>query len=572
MSVRLLLSNILTVLILLFGCLPLVASAFEEVVLFESDITPYQDGSFLVEETITYNFGEELRHGIFRTIKKTHQQEASSWYKTRGIDIELQEVTMDDTEVPYQVTDNKEELYLKIGDPNIEISDQHVYRITYKVLGGLSYYDNNSTELYWNATGHDWEAPMRQAVVRVNADSDLLSSQRFCYVGQVGVTDSCNIYATSTYVSFTSSILYPGAGLTIAQELSGGVAKQVVEHSPVWLYWLVGSGIWLLLVGWFGYRYKTAHKPLTTVVSQYEPYDDFKPMFTGVLMDGRLDSHDITAGLVYLAEQGFIKIRKTEQKVLLVFEVNDYEVTLLRDIGEVETTFLKDVLLLLFDYYDSVGKTVKLSKLKADTSKRKKNAQSIQKLKSAMMDDLVQRGYFEQLVTFPTLIIVIVAGLFLVPFTLPIIIAVYSSLAFPLIVVMLGTFIVLGFSYQRRTKKGYEALNHLKGFKEFLSVTDKERFKFHNAPEKNAEQFMRLLPYAIALRVEKEWSSVFKDIQISSPDWYEGQGTFSALALTNDISAFSGSFAGATSSPSSGGSGGGGFSGGGSGGGGGGSW
>ncbi|MEZ4199999.1 MAG: DUF2207 domain-containing protein [Candidatus Paceibacterota bacterium] len=141
------------------------------------------------------------------------------------------------------------------------------------------------------------------------------------------------------------------------------------------------------------------------------------------------------------------------------------------------------------------------------------------------------------------------------------------------VTLVLTMLVAVGFAYQRRTRKGHEAAMHLKGFRGFLSVTEKERLTFHNAPQKNAEQFMEYLPYAVAFGVEKEWADVFKDIQIASPDWYEGNTTtFSAVALSRDIGAFSSSFTASTSSPSGSGSSGGGFSGGGAGGGGGGSW
>ena len=109
----------------------------------------------------------------------------------------------------------------------------------------------------------------------------------------------------------------------------------------------------------------------------------------------------------------------------------------------------------------------------------------------------------------------------------------------------------------------------------FLSVTEKERYTFFNAPEKSPELFMKYLPYAIAFKVEKEWSKVFEGITMPNPSWYEGgsMSTFSATALASDIGAFSSSVvSSSTSSSGTSGSSGGGSSGGGGGGGGGGSW
>ena len=89
------------------------------------------------------------------------------------------------------------------------------------------------------------------------------------------------------------------------------------------------------------------------------------------------------------------------------------------------------------------------------------------------------------------------------------------------------------------------------------------------------EQFEKLLPFAMAMNVEKKWAEAFKDIYKEPPDWYRGShpGRFHTHSLVSNLSRMS-TQTGAmmTSSPrSSGGSGfggGGGFSGGGFGGGG----
>jgi len=141
------------------------------------------------------------------------------------------------------------------------------------------------------------------------------------------------------------------------------------------------------------------------------------------------------------------------------------------------------------------------------------------------------------------------------------------------------------------TQYGVDVRQQIKGFKDFLSTTDRDRFNFHNAPdsfksvaiddesqsfkapEKSSTQFMEYLPYAIALGVETKWAQQFQDITIPKPDWYVSPGTaaFVASNFTDQMSTVSDTINSAVT-PSSSGSGGGGFSGGGSGGGGGGSW
>ena len=97
-----------------------------------------------------------------------------------------------------------------------------------------------------------------------------------------------------------------------------------------------------------------------------------------------------------------------------------------------------------------------------------------------------------------------------------------------------------------------------------------------NAPEKNPETFQALLPFAMALGVEKQWAAQFKDIYMKGVDWYSGvsRGAFNPATFANDMTAFAATAQTTMRSAPAGGSGagGGGFSGGGFGGGGGGSW
>jgi len=115
-----------------------------------------------------------------------------------------------------------------------------------------------------------------------------------------------------------------------------------------------------------------------------------------------------------------------------------------------------------------------------------------------------------------------------------------------------------------RTKKGVHAKEHILGLKRYLSVAEKERLKFHNAPEKNPTHFDHLLPYAMALGVEEDWADQFEDLHRKPPSWYDdGQGgVFNAIVFTRAINNFSSAAnTNLTSKPSSASSG---FSGGGS--------
>ncbi len=540
----------------------------EEINLFESVYEVHPDGAVEVTETIQYDFSDNQRRGIFRLLETTHAQPASTFFKERLIEIQVHGVTRDGQEEPFRVEQRGDELEIRIGDPDVTITGPHSYRIHYTLIGALSY-GPQGVELYHNVTGNGWEVPINEVVARISGvEGVVFTDQRACYQGGMGSTESCAEITTDGEVTVMSSRpLGPAEGLTIAQALDPeSVAVVVIERTIPFLPFVALFVLYVLSVTAYIFRFRRWHKPEVPFLVQYEPYPDTLPMYAGVLIDGQLDSKDITAGIIYLAEQGFLKITREERKVLGLFTADNYRLTLLRPASDAPTVFSHSVLHMLFKDQE-VGEQTSLHELRNDTSRQLANSQVLAKLRSALSKDLYERGFFEawsrrDVVSLTAGMVIVIAG------------AVFSQ-SIPLIFIgTLLTLIVYACAlwgvHRRRTPKGFEALNHLKGFKHYLSVAEKDRISFHNAPAKNPEQFLAFLPYAIAFGVEKEWAAVFRDVTIPNPGWYEGSSvhSFSAVALSSELSSFSS----AVGSSGAAGSSGGGSSGGGGGGGGGGSW
>ncbi len=544
------------------------AGGVERISSFNADIEMQQNGDFWVTERITYEF-PQAKHGIFRCLPTLHAEQPSSLIRERYIDITFETVTMDGVDVPYTREREGKNTCIRIGDPDNMISGTHTYSIHYVVGGALSYLEYGGAELYWNVTGHEWEVPIDVVEVRVYGIDGLLLRERACYRGIVGEEASCEIRTDDTGVPiFVARNLFPGEGVTVAQALNrSNIPVDVRERYS--MAWKVVAFVSVLLLG-FGiglYRYKTKEDTDAPIIPQYEPYPGVKPMYAGYLFDRRLDPRDITAGIVYLAEQGFIRIKKTETKVLFFFEVDDFALTLLRPMEEARDIFETQLLQVIFGAGASVGISVTLGDLRNNLSIQTRNRALIRQLTEALRKDMKAEGFYTGF-SFASMggRAWAVSALVMSAIAISISREVFVATA----VFMLVIFVAL--IDGRRTKKGYEALDHLKGFKDFLQVTDSQRFIFHNAPERNAEHFMEYLPYAIAFGVEKEWAKTFEGITIPNPEWYEGGAsgsTFNALSLTQSLGGF-GTALGSASGTSA--SSGGGHAGGGSGGGGGGSW
>jgi len=137
---------------------------------------------------------------------------------------------------------------------------------------------------------------------------------------------------------------------------------------------------------------------------------------------------------------------------------------------------------------------------------------------------------------------------------------------------------------KRPTIRGRELLDEMLGFKDFLEIAEKDELNLRNPPEKTPELFETMLPFALALGVEQQWSERFAEVLANirgpdgdgySPSWYNGRWNTSNLSKTTKglSSGLSSAVSSSVSPPgSSSGGGGGGSSGGGGGGGGGGGW
>ena len=133
------------------------------------------------------------------------------------------------------------------------------------------------------------------------------------------------------------------------------------------------------------------------------------------------------------------------------------------------------------------------------------------------------------------------------------------------------------------TKEGRAVLDRIAGFRQYLSITERERLDRMTAPEDTSELFERYLPYAIALGVENRWADRFQGVLAAAASqgqqgfgWYYGSSdpwSSPGRFVDNVGSSLTSAISSASTAPgSSSGSGGGGSSGGGGGGGGGGGW
>jgi len=540
----------------------------EEIQSFVSDIHIYNDGTIIIEENIEYDFGNALRHGIYRDIPYRY----SSGLTKYSVRLDVEDVTnFRDEPYMYEVSKSGGWANIRIGDPDRKITGTHNYRIKYKVEGGIGFFEDHD-ELYWNVTGDEWRVPILSSGANVHFDEEASGEiKAACYTGYYGSTQqNCSFEDTNSGVKFsTNGSLNGGEGLTIVVGIPKGIIEEPSSLSK-FLWFLSDNWAFALpLIVFFGmlYFWKTRGKDPETagvIAVKYEPPEDLSPAEAGTLIDERANMLDITSTVIDLAVRGYLTIEEQKSTIFYFFNNTDYKLIRTDKSDEELKSYEKSVLSGLF----SGKKTNKVSQL------RNKFYTRLPGIKKDLYKELVSNQYFP---TNPENVRSIYKWIGIGS----IILGFFLMALFPLgLCILLSGIIILIFSryMPRKTKKGSLKNEELLGFREFIDRAEKDRIE--KLAIDDPTLFDRVLPYALVFGLEDKWAGAFKDLYKEPPNWYHSSNygnVFSPNIFVNDIGRSLGVMNRSLSSTPrrSGGSGfssGGGFSGGGGGGGGGGSW
>jgi hypothetical protein len=551
---------------------------------FDTDLTVEANADLLVEERIAVVFSEP-RHGIYRTIPVRYSD-------TKGYAYSLGLRLIDVTDAAgrrhaTEVTSEGRYVKIRIGDPDRTVEGAVLYVLRYRVRDALVAFPEHD-EIYWNATGHEWNAPIDRSSATVRLPGPLPASvlQSAGYTGAFGSRerDVAITYPAPGVVRFDATRpLGQLEGLTVAV----GFPQGLVAFPSTWdRARRLAADNWILLLPlpWLAFllgRYRQyGRDPAPTgepVMVTYEPPPGLTPGGIGTLIDERVDLADITATVVDLAVRGHLMIR-TEDRDRLLGLLTHEETIFVRQTGG-QGTLLPHEQAVMTALFAGGGEV-------AASDLRNKFYTHIPRIRRALYARLVEKGHFDaspEATRARWVRLGAVAGVATG-------LAGYAWMAYrgvlppaahvvPIVAGALtwGLFWLLAPAMPRRTKEGARARQWALGFQEFASRVEGDRLARSAADPRHA--FEALLPYAMALGVAGEWARKFEGIYAQqAPAWYtggdSGSGAFSTRSFERRLSgAMAETGRSMTAAPrSSSGSGGGGFSGGGGGGGGGGSW
>ncbi|MFD1943869.1 DUF2207 domain-containing protein [Paradevosia shaoguanensis] len=624
----------------LLVALVLPAAAAEGIRSFDADIVLSRDGTVDVTERITVEAeGFSITRGIFRDIPTTLTNPNGSLLRAN---LDVLSVTRDGRAENYALEDLDNHFKrIRIGNPDVYLDrGLHTYEVRYTMTRmGRTFEDHD--ELYWNVTGNYWSFPIASATARVTLPAEAVISKLVGYTGPVGSNErAVTVTRTSdnTATFKANRRLDAGEGMSVALAFQKGVLEAPGG--------LTGIGYWLsdhrdtilpliavlLVLGYnfFAWDLVGRDPPKGTIIPLFHPPKGYSPALAHYIseMGWKRDGWTaFTASIFDLGVKGLVKIDQTTKKLRITLTGAEPAETL--PPGEA----------MLFGYLKSKGDiTVDTTTGPELNQKRSEFISTLQNenrqvyfrnntgyvfLGGLLAVLLLGAMVFFEVLDPLWLIIAVVVGIGIGLFT-----SIFSNFwnggGFSRFVIVIwigiaafnligaGTDVISGFQVDTAvfaaasivlitivfaillrapTVQGRKVMDDLDGFKMYINTAEKERLNMVNEPPMTIERFESILPFAIALGIEKPWSQYFQSelarnavagatVASYSPGWYSGRD-FSSGNFSNTVSSVASSMTSAmvaaqpqssSSSAFSGGGGGGGGSGGGGGGGGGGGW
>lgn len=540
---------------------------------FDSKIVINPDASIWVEEDIVANTMSQALHGIYRVLPEKYRANGSSFT------LPVENFTAQDKSgsfYPVKIERDSGNVRFRIGDARATFTGRQEYILRYSIPKAINYFSDHD-ELYWNITGDKWEWPILQASAKIILPGGVEPSktQIACYQGSSGSKRPCNIAnnnVSGNFVEFASGNLEKGEGLTVVVGFPKNLVANVQRQNAPDYDYILGQWIWLLVAlcfavcFWRWWQYGRDPQTKSIVIAQYDPPQNLSPLQADFILHERVAPKAMTAEFVWLAVLGYLRIKRIEEKNFWGKSV-DYEFEDLQKDGESLDKKSEEVL--------NQIRGQKFSAIKTEARNSDYSKNSIAKIFQAGADKMGVEKFFSKKAENNknrqlAIGVFALSGCFIGVATKTISGQLFFGCLFSGLIIVL-----FGFLMSRRTEEGVEMKKYFEGLKLYMSVAEKDRLAFHNAPEKTPEHFDMLLPWAILLGVEKQWIKQFEGIYNREPHWYVGgyygAHGFSFDGLSHDLSSFSSDLNSGFSSGSSG-LGGGGSSGGGGGGGGGGGW
>jgi len=624
--------------------LPSVAAAEERILSFQSRIELAVDGSMEVTETIRVRAeGDNIRHGIYRDFPTDYRDRGNNAVR---VAFEPRALTRDGKPEPFHSERQSNGVRVYFGSKERTLAPgEYTYAFRYHTNRQLGFFQDHD-ELYWNVTGNGWDffIDTAEAEVFLPGEVEPASIRLDGYTGPEGAKgrDYTAVADRAAHARFaTTRVLGAREGLTIAVGFPKAIVTEPSDRQrAAWFLQdnaaALALGVGLLLVlAYYLVQWSRVGRdpPPGTIIPLYEPPAGHTPGSLRYVERMGWDDRCVAADVVDAAVRGAIRITDDD---------GDYRIErsgAKSDLPEVESRLVRDLLggssTLTFKQSEHSrikgaldGHRKALSTAYED-SHFKPNTRYVVigavmtvvvAIGATVLTGEIGRGVGVAFALFwlsgwsigvfglctaavrawratgrgsiGKRAAALFGAVFITLFSLPFIagelfglgiLVMIAGVAFSVVIgALVVTNLLFAHLMKAPTPAGRRLLDQIEGLRLYLGVAERDELAAQKAPPLTPEQFHRMLPYALALGVEENWTDRFAAAvgpaaaaaAVAAAGWYHGGSISNLGSFTGNIGSSLGSAISSSSSApgSSSGGGGGGSSGGGGGGGGGGGW
>ena len=587
-----LLSNILIILLLV-----LPVSAEEIIEKFHSEVSIAASGELTVEETITVRAeGLQIKRGIYRDFPLMVETASGA---ERKVGFDIVSVHRDGKPEPYFTEGGSRSIRIYIGDKNVYLQPGlYTYKLIYTTDRQIRYFDKTD-ELLWNVTGNFWDFPITRASANITLPGGGKALRTIAFTGGFGSTEQNaegRLLEEGAKAFFqTTRPLQRREGLTVGVEFPKGIVAPPTSQQQ--LSWFLRDFLGEILAA-FGFLVTTIYyfwnwlrvgrdPPSGIMVPRWDPPDGISPALTNYIykkglagkgwdaiasailnlaVKGRLKLENLSGEIHLLAEQGrsasdlpvgeaaILKLVNRYKGELIISKNNGSKVKRLQSVfssamsgehrnkfyqnnigiivGGIALSILSVILVLSFGnlseetvglfIFLGIGGTI-VTIILVNIGRAIAAGSSL----AGKVTAVITMGFLG----FTGMSMV-------VPFFLRGSDAMPQPILFTTLIGIIVINVVFFFLMGAPTPLGQKMLDGIEGLKQYLVLAEKDRMNLIGSPKMSPEHYETLLPYAVALGVEKPWSKAFETWLVAAvatgavastwhPTWYEGS-TFDA--------------------------------------------
>lgn len=583
------------------------AQAMEVIKSYHSDIEVARSGKLTVTETITVSVEHDrILHGIYRDFPLTFTGNDGQMHR---VDFSLVDIKRDGRDEQFKTSSLDNGVRILIGkDDTLVPTGDHTYEIKYETGRQIRYFPDHD-ELFWNVTGNGWESPIQEATATVILPPEVKPDATVFYTGAIGATEkNARVTEADGRIFFaTTRPLGQHEGLTIGVKFAKGAILQPTSSDSFW--WTlhdrmnaIAAGVGFILVFLFFsvQWWRIGRDPARgVVVPRWDPPAGLSPALVNYVANRGFNHGGWTAfsaSAIDLAVKGLITLEDLTKTVML--KRTDKAPADRLPLGEdkiynaVKTGYFaitKDngtrLQSLGSDFRSAIDKehSGKYHSYNAGTIALGIILTIIAFIAVLAIGDFTSDmlglmvvpvviflfvAIFSAVLSAtalssPSVVARVFAGILLTAFWLAFVVIILSaiwaavdaarspddSVAYIVCLAMIMIAAFFSAIMGAATPLGRELRDGIEGLKLYLTVAERQRMNMAGAPQMSPQHYETLLPFAVALGVERPWSEHFQRWLDAAgaaaaasyqPLWYSGSN-FNSDRFGDRISSFSSS-------------------------------